>query len=78
MVHRTKRIMNEANLRGQTWRQVRGFAGAVLRETRDLVIKWPQWHTVVLEGQVNVDMRYFCPNDVKKMLLKQARSTFWK
>ena len=28
----------------QAWRQVRGFAGAVLCETRDLSIKWPQWH----------------------------------
>ena len=26
----------------QTWRQVRGPAGAVLRETRDLGIEWPQ------------------------------------
>ena len=42
----------------QTWRQVRGPAGAVLRETRDLGIKWPQWHTLIVEGQVQVDMRY--------------------
>ena len=25
-----------------------------------------------------MDMRYVCPKDVKKMLLKQARSTSWK
>ena len=28
----------------QMWRQVRGPAGAVKCETRDLGIKWPQWH----------------------------------
>ena len=27
----------------QTWRHVRGLAGTVLRETRDLGIEWPQW-----------------------------------
>ena len=25
-------------------------------ETRDLGIKWPQWHTLTFEGQVQVDM----------------------
>ena len=34
----------------QTWRQVRGPAGAVMCETRDLVIKWPHSHTHVFEG----------------------------
>ena len=47
-------------------------------ETRDLRIKWPQWHNLIFEGQVRVDMRYVCPKDVKKMLLKQARSAYWK
>ena len=32
--------MNQA-LEVQTWRQVRGPAGAVLFETRDVAIKWP-------------------------------------
>ena len=48
-----------------TWRQVRGLTGAVLCETRDLGIKWPQWRTLILEGQVQVDMTYVCPKDVK-------------
>ena len=39
-------------------------------ETRDLGIKWPQC--------VRVDMRYVCPKDVKKMLVQQARSVYWK
>ena len=52
----------------QTWRQVRGPACAVVRETRDLGVKWPQWHTWILEGQVKVDMRFVCPQDVKKVL----------
>ena len=33
---------------------------------------------MILEGQVKVDMRHDCPKDVKKMLLKQARSTYCK
>ena len=52
------------------WRQVRWLAGAVMCETRDLGIKWPQC--------VRVDMRYVCPKDVKKMLVQQARSAYWK
>ena len=31
-----------------------------------------------LEGQVAVDMRVVWPQDVKKMLLKQARMVYWK
>ena len=30
------------------------------------------------KGKLRVDMRYVCPKDVKKMLLGQARSTFWR
>ena len=52
---------------------MRGPAGAVLCETRDFGIKWPQWHTLVFEGQVRVDMRHVCLKDVKKMLLKQGQ-----
>ena len=44
-----------------------------MREARDLGIQWPQWHTLLFEGQVAVDMGGVCPQDVKKMLLKQAR-----
>ena len=62
----------------QTWRQVTGAAGAFVCETRDLGIKWSQWHTLLFERQVAVDMRVVCPQDVKKMLLKQARMVYWK
>ena len=61
-----------------TWKQVRGPAGAVMCETSNLAIKWPQWHTLIFEVQVRVDMRCVCPKDVKKMLLGQARSTCWR
>ena len=44
-----------------------------MRETRGLGTQWPQWHTLMFEGQVAVDMRVVCPPDVEKMLLKQAR-----
>ena len=62
----------------QAWWQVRGLAGAVLCDTRDLGMKLLQWHTLILEGQVKVEMRYVCPKVVKKMLLKQARTGHWK
>ena len=29
-----------------TWRQARGLTGAVVCETQDLGIRWPQWHFV--------------------------------
>ena len=47
-------------------------------ETRDLGIKSPQWHTLLVEGRVAADMRTVCPKDVKKMFLKQARTVHWK
>ena len=47
-------------------------------ETLDLGIKWPQWHTLLFEGQVVVDMRVVWPQDGMKMLLKQARLAYWK
>ena len=56
----------------------RGPAGAVMCETRDLCIKWPQWHTLLFEGQVKVDMRVVCPQDVNNVLLKQVRMVYWK
>ena len=37
----------------QTWRQVRGFAGAVVIEKGDFVIKW---YTFLFERQVALDM----------------------
>ena len=47
-------------------------------QTRDLGIKWPQSHTLPFEGQVAVGMRVVCLQDVKKMLLKQARMVYRK
>ena len=57
----------------QRWRQVRGPGGVVMRETRALGIKWPQWYTLMFEEQVSVDMRVGCPQNVQQVLLKQAR-----
>ena len=62
----------------QTWKQVGGPAGAVMCETRDLVIRWPHWHTLVLSDETKIDMRHVCPRDVKKMLVQRARSVYWK
>ena len=50
----------------QTLKQVRGPAGAVMSETRDLGIKWPCWHTLVLGDEIKIDVRHVCPKDVKK------------
>ena len=47
-------------------------------ETHDLGIKWPEGFTLLFEGQVAVDMTVVCPQDVRKMLLKQARMVHWK
>ena len=47
-------------------------------ETRDLGIKLPYWHTLISVEQVAVDMRVVCLQDGKKMLLKQAKTVFWK
>ena len=54
---------------------MRRLTGAVMCEKRDLGIRWPQWHTLTFEGRVQVYMRDVCPKDMKKMLIKQARST---
>ena len=48
--------LEEADFEVQTWRQVRGLAGAVLCETRDLGVKSPQWYTLMFDGQGRVDM----------------------
>ena len=57
----------------QMWRQVRGPAGAVMCETRDLGIKWPRWHALVFSSEITIDMRHVCPKDVKKMLVQRAQ-----
>ena len=48
----------------QTWKQVRGPAGAVMCETRNLGIRWPQWHTLMFSDEIKIDMRFVCPKDV--------------
>ena len=35
----------------QTWKEVRG-PGAVMCETRDLGIRWPQWHTLMFSDEI--------------------------
>ena len=55
--------------------QVRGPAGAVMaRNWRS----WPQQHTLLFEGQVVVDMRTVCLQDVNEMLLKQVKMVYRK
>ena len=59
-------------------RQVRGLAGAVMCEIRDLGIKRPHWHTLVLSDEIKINMGYVCPKDVTKMLAQRAHSVYWK
>ena len=40
--------------------------------TRDLGIEWPQWHALMCEEQVAVDVSVVCPRDVENMLLEQT------
>ena len=69
----------------QSWKQVRGSAGAVKCETRDLGIKWPHWRTLIFEGKVRIDIRYVCPkrceaNDCaadQDSLLEEVGSEAW-
>ena len=42
-----------------------------MRETRDLLIQWAQWHTLLFEGQV--DIRVAFSQDVKEMLFKTSQ-----
>ena len=42
----------------QMWRQVRGLAGAVTYETRDLGITLPHWHTLIFSDETRIDMRF--------------------
>ena len=51
----------------QTWRHERGLAGAVVCDTRDLGIMLPQCTPC-----------FSSPQDVKNMLLKQAKLVYWK
>ena len=34
--------------------------------------------TLIFEGDRRIDMGYVCPKDVKKMVVQQARSVYWK
>ena len=56
--HEQKEVWMNQICEVQMWRQVRGPAGEVMCESRDLGIEWPQWHTLVLEGDGRIDMRY--------------------
>ena len=40
--------------------------------------KGTYWHTLEFEEQTEVDVRTVCPQDAKKVLLKQAREAYWK
>ena len=41
-------------------------------ETRDLGVMWPHWHTLILQGDRNIDIRCVSPKDLKKMPMQQA------
>ena len=67
MAAQTKRCVGEVkNQEVQTWKQVRGPAGAVRCETRDMGIKWPYWHTLVFGDETKLDMIYVCAQGTLK------------
>ena len=55
MAHRTKRSMVDTGFRGSDVETSERTCGCRSG------IKWPQWHSLVFEGQVRVDMRHVCP-----------------
>ena len=59
---------------------MRGPAGAVICETRDLVIKWPYRHTLIVGNDIKIDRRFVCVRKMSKKMLVQtaARSVYWK
>ena len=60
----------------QTWRQVRGPAGAAMCGTRDLGIKWPQWHTLTIERQGGHEVGL--PARCKEDALETGRTILWR
>ena len=79
MESRAERSVDEADSRGanvETGKRTRRSSD--VRETCDLGIKWPQWHTLMFSDEIKIDMRFVCPKDVKKMLVQKARSVNWK
>ena len=48
-----------------------------MHETRDLGIKWRQWHTLMFEEQVKVDLRVVCPQDVAKHECEDVKEGVW-
>ena len=55
----------------QTWKQVRGPAGAVMCETRDLG-RNGRTGTHWFSNEISIDMRHVCPKDVRKMLVTEG------
>ena len=52
----------------RTWKQVRGPAGAVMCETRDLGTEWPYWHTLIFGSDIKIDVRFVserCQKDAR-------------
>ena len=49
-----------------TWRQARGLTRAVMCETEEILASSRHSGTLLVEGQVAVDMRVVCPHGVKE------------
>ena len=75
---RAKRSLDEADSRSANVEPGKGTSRTVMCETRDLGIRWPQWHTLMFSDEIKIDMMFECPKYVKKMLVQRARSVYWK
>ena len=52
MEHEQQKSWRQQIFEVQTWKQVRGPAGAIMSRNSDLVIKWPQWHVLILRKRM--------------------------
>ena len=46
-------------------------------ETRDLGIRWPHWHTLVVNDETRIDMRCVCPKTFERCWVQRVRSVYW-
>ena len=51
--HERREAWTKQAREAQTWRQVRGPAGAMMCETRDLGTNWPHWYTLIFSDETN-------------------------
>ena len=59
-----------------SWTKVRGPAGAVLCEMKDLGITAPSWQVLRLGGRM-ISVKDTCPEDINQTLTRHANDVYW-